>query len=376
MKLLGFLFLFLCLGMPVMADDVEDYFEYEDDTKTVIIGLKESGWSKTSLTIPASVTLVTEGAFFGNNRLSDLYIDGGNPKFEDNVFDDVRETLYMIDCGSGMSPNNIYGMLRRLGADNQLGQLLLSGYQGAPDVEIVWDDELMKAILTDAVDVVLPATLVGDQVFGEANVLGRFTINSSSSISTICCKKSFSDVGYGDGSNMLFYVPTELRSDTKQIFVRRVNTINAGEGVIIHNAQYTSAYADLPRMDDEPEAYEANMLVGVTEPTYIEKTDGDKTNLILSGGKFQPLSNAGTIPAFKAYLQLNTVEYNALGASAAAGLTWCEMPADTTDGIGYSLVEEDTTASGEWMTLGGQRLGGQPVKSGIYLRGNKKVIVK
>ena len=111
MKLLGFLFLFLCLGMPVMADDVEDYFEYEDDTKTVIIGLKESGWSKTSLTIPASVTLVTEGAFFGNNRLSDLYIDGGNPAFEDNVFDDVRETLYMIDAaplGNGQSAGTTF----------------------------------------------------------------------------------------------------------------------------------------------------------------------------------------------------------------------------------------------------------------------------
>ena len=60
-------------------DDIDDdIFEYEDDAKTIIVDLV-MGQNPTTITIPASVEEVKEGAFAYATNLEELYIKG-DPK--------------------------------------------------------------------------------------------------------------------------------------------------------------------------------------------------------------------------------------------------------------------------------------------------------
>ena len=89
--------LLFSISLPASAQGSADDFVYEDETNSVITGVNQSAWSKTSLTIPASVTSVGEDAFWGCTRLQELYIEG-NPYFEEGAFnDDVVGTLSYLN---------------------------------------------------------------------------------------------------------------------------------------------------------------------------------------------------------------------------------------------------------------------------------------
>ncbi len=378
------LFLF-CLCPQAMAQD----FDYEDSEQTIIYGLTEVGRSKTSLTIPVNVTMVRNGSFWGNIVLEELHIEG-DPDFEsaseagedEGTLEDVKATLKKIDMGSAISADHMKKLLLSYGErdDTDLLETIEIDYLGE---SVNWggDEHMSDAInnvWTENVSVILPAELVDDQVFGYAKVYGRF--NHTTELSTFCGKATFQDVD--DGSNWLFYIPTELRPADKQVYIKRVWVLKAGQGILIHKAENSAPYVDVLRVAEDEvsyssleEDYSHNMLVGVTERTLIGETSGDNgeyTNMILYQGSFRR-TYGGYLGANRAYLRVLTSDLNALGTDANLSVTYDdEIP----DAIQDVMSEEKRSERELWFSIDGQRLPARPVQSGIYLHGRKVVVIQ
>ena len=381
-----FLLLVLLLaGSSLHGFAQADCFVYEDEGKTIITGLTEDGDSPgiaaTSLTIPKEVTTVRSGAFSfarqGDKPLSSLIIeDGGNPSFEPNLFDRAH-TLRSIDTGNGMSEARIYALLASLGSAGALDKVYIKAYTENEGVN--WLTDEIKAVLTSGVSVTLPAALVSDQVFGDAVVCGRFTLEKS--LVTFSGNVTFQDTD--NGSNMLFYVATNVNGN--QIHVKRVDYVRAGQGILIHNATNTSTYADLPRKDGTTYAddgrYADNKFVGMPNggTIYATETIGnvEYTNFILSNGLFYP-TETGTIRANRAFLRLTTGEWDAIKTTGSrarnVGIVFDDD--ETTDIETMSDVRGKM--SDVWYDLSGRKIvnpsNGQMPK-GIYIQKGKKYVV-
>ena len=348
-------------------------FEYDVNDETVITGLTETGLAASSLTIPKEVMTVRSEAFSSSSaQVSVLIIEaGGNPAFETNLFGGRGNPLGDIQIlGTSMTVANIRALFASLGAQGALSTVYIEGYSGA------WSDIVETSVLTADVDVRLPAALVSTQQFGNAKVYGRFTL--AKELVTFCGNATFEETD--DSSNMLFYVADECNKAEGYIHIQRVRYVASGEGVLIHNAKGTSTSADLLRYDGAiPSAqqtlYNSNMFKGVTEPTLIGKTDGDKTNLVLSNGAFHPTSG-GTIGANKAYLQVPT------DALAAQGMLTIDFSEET--GIvemrnekGKMRNEKGEMRNGSaWYTLDGRKLNSKPTTKGLYIINGKKYVIR
>ena len=362
-------------------------FEYEDQDETIITGLTETGLAKTSLVIPKEVTKVKSGAFSSSSaKVSELIIEaGGNPTFENSLFDDRENPLVDIQIlGSSMTVASISALFASLGAQGALSTVYIAGYSGE------WSDIVNTSVLTSDVTVALPAALVNDQQFGTAKVCGRFEITKE--IITFCGNATFQDTD--DGSNMLFYV-ADYKAEDGRLHIQRVKNIAKGEGVLIHNATGSSYYADLERIrpdkytGTDESLYASNMLVGVTEPMTIGRTDGDKTNYVLKNGAFHPTSG-GTIGANKAYLQVPT-------ATAREGVLTIDFDDEATE---IRPTPSPSLNGGEWYDLQGRRVGSaeantcvpsvaseqssstslftlhSSLKKGLYIKNGKKYVIR
>ncbi len=357
--------LFLLLVGANGAYAQSDCFEYEGGGNTVIIDLTDIDMAASSLTIPATVTTVRSGAFSSAAYVSTLIIEaGGNPTFEGKLFgDDKTNPISDIQIlGNSMTVANITALFESLTTKGKLSTVYIAGYSGE------WSDIESNAVLTSEVTVTLPAALVSTQKFGDAKVYGRFEITKE--IISFCGNATFQDTD--DGSNMLFYIADECNKEEGYIHIQRVSYVKKGEGVLIHNLRNTSAYADLLRVSDssvtstEQTLYTTNMLKGVTEPTRIENTDGDKTNLVLKDGAFHPTSG-GTIGANKAYLQ---VPSTVLAARKILNISFYE------EATAISLTTSATRDEGEWYDLSGRLLNSRPSAKGLYIYNGKKYVIR
>lgn len=328
-----------------LAQDNSEYFNFDDEGRT-IISLTDKGLAATELTIPSQVVRVKEGAFYGAVGLKSLYVDGANPVFEPEALAYVKGKLTLVNTGSNMSTVNILAMLNSFGDEGSsvLQTLEIEGYTTSDEptgdlkriMNMQWVDADLPQLCTSNLSVKLPAALVGKQTLGDATFYGRFNITGE--LSTFCGSVTFQDTD--DGSHMLFYVPTRLETSTKEIYIKRVHYIIAGEGVLVHNVTGTATFADLERVDDNGQSYDANMLVGVTKPTDIKPTENkggvDYTNFILYQACFHP-TTGGKLKANRAYLQIPTNDWQALG-KAKLGMHYEKEDAENTE------PEEETTS--------------------------------
>ena len=361
-----------------------------------------------------------------NSGLNVLHILG-NPMFEideygESALIDVKGSLESIDMGSNMSLDNIEDLLLNAYGQNTgtLADIIIQDYldtnTGEKHGPVVWGyvkDENgygqyqigedwydknaadpINQVLTKDVRVIMPAEIVKYQIFGCAQVWGRITL--SASLSTTCWDANFYDMD--DGSNWLFYVPTELHKEVKELYFKRVKIITEREGVLIHNAHNTSQVVQLPRinMGDKyieenitdlttygkyeakmDSIYDLNMLVGVIDPTPLQPRTNNYTNFILNNGMFYPTSG-GTLKANRAYLQILTDDYNDMKNSQGTGqdvnLSFV-FEIDNEDAIHDIRANQRKLNPNAWFTLDGRRLSTHPTLPGIYLNGGKKVIV-
>lgn len=418
MKILNTIFLLLFVCAEVCAQQVVDgHFVYEDNTKEVIVALSDPDQTSSSgimyikengsITIPATVTKVSHDAFSklksysSQATLSTLKIEG-NPLFEavsesnhsalDEDISDlmVQSHLTTIDMGSNMSENNMLALLSCLYRNNSLNRVEINGVAGSDSIKIKWlgneGNTQIDSILTTNVNVVLPANLVTSQVFGDAQVYGVFSTDYD--YSTTCVGATYVDKN--DGSNMLFYVPTEAKTveGEKKVHFQRVHYIAANVGLLIHPKSGTATRAELLRVDDasehintniynaDAERYAANMLVGSVNAQTINAKDGDYTNMILYNGSFIPTSG-GTLGANKAYLKVPTSYLNGVSGAKLMMSFDNETEGQTTgiqsiENVQLTIDNED----GVWYTLDGRKLIGKPTLKGVYIHDGTKVAIR
>lgn len=408
MKTIKIILLLLLVCANVGAQRVEDgYFIYEGDSRSAIVGLTESGISNVlnnnELTIPEGVTVVRQGAFSNLSSYDAEYtlIVEGNPYFEKayenrsssldengDTSDGVQSSITTIQMGSNMSQENMQALLLCLESRNSLSTVEITGNVGS----IRWTSESIKAVLTSEVAVNLPATMVTNQVFGDAKVYGIFTSNYD--YSTMCVGATFVDMD--DGSNFLFYIPTKTVEGEKKVRFYRVHYINANQGILLHRESSTADHARLLRIDNlqdyvggldgtaatiynaDQVNYENNMLQGSVNTQTIGATDGSYTNMVLYDGAFVPTSG-GTLGANKAYLRIPTsyLGGGALGAkvfmafdSDVTGIVSAQTTDERNGDAVYDLqgrkVAEDSPSSATSKTL----------PRGIYIRNGKKIARK
>ncbi len=402
MKTIKIILLLLLVCANVGAQSVDEYFEYEDASKTIVVGLTESGiaYVRTNkeLTIPAGVTAVRQGAFSNfsaNGAVLNTLIVEGNPYFEkadgsgsssldESKADGIQSNITTIQMGSNMSQENMQALLLCLESRHSLEKVEISGNVGSID----WTDDAIKAVSTSEVSVDLPATMVGSQVFGDAKVYGIFTSNYD--YSTMCVGATFVDKD--DGSNYLFYIPTETVEGEKKARFYRVHYINANQGILLHRESSTADRARLLRIDDvsdlegtaatiykaDKDNYENNMLQGSVNPQTIGATDGEYTNMVLYNGAFVPTSG-GTLGANKAYLRIPT---SYLGGGASGAKVFMAFDSDVT-GIVSAQTADERNGDAVYDLQGRKVAEGSPSSAtsktlprGIYIRNGKKIARK
>lgn len=157
--------------------------------------------------------------------------------------------------------------------------------------------------------------------------------------------------------------------DAGVVTLQKVTTINQGQGVLLKPASVGTFY-NATVCASAPDPYESNMLKGVTTATAIDATSGDYTNYIFTkvGDEigFYP-ANAGTIPAYKAYLQIPTAS---LPSGAPSRLS-IEIGDGTT---GIKPTPSLSQKGREWYDLNGRRV--THPTNGLYIINGKKVIIK
>lgn len=346
----------------------EECFIYDGSDHTVITGLTELGIAATSLTIPPKVTKVSNYSLSDASSLKTLTIGGGNPVFDANTLEEVKVSLATINMGNGMTVANMKTLLESLNGYGNLQTVSIDGYadgQAEAFSNINWTD--MTVVLPSDVQVNIPAELVGSQVFGDAQVYGRFDIGETQELKTFCGSATFLDEN--DGGNMLFYVPTGL-NDAGQVHIQRVWYVKAGEGVLIHRTADTSATVFLKRVTGSYTAdahYASNMLKGVIEPTVISSTEGDYTNYILYQARFRPTSG-GTLGANRAYLRIKTSD---LVTARELSVTMEEH----TTGIRLTPVTKSADEGRDyWYDLNGRRVINP--RKGIFVHHGRKEVVR
>lgn len=412
MKILNTIFLLLFVCVEVCAQRPGEHengnFVYENEGDTVLVRLSTTGISNIitnkSISIPSNVKRVVQGAFsllqaYGQHLLT-LVIEG-NPKFEkadneggESSLDDntseagVQSHLTTIEMGSNMSQENMQALLLCLESRHSLSTVEITGNVGS----ISWTSDAIKGVLTADVKVVVPATMVTNQVFGKAKVYGLF--ETAYDYSTTCVGATYIDKN--DGSNMLFYVPTETQTveGVKKARFNRVHYIIANEGLLIHHAPNTATRAELERIDNlasykedltdadkvvykrDSANYKKNMLVGSVNAQTINAKDGDYTNMILYNGSFIPTSG-GTLGANKAYLKVPTSYLNGV-SGAKLMMSFDNETGGETTGI-HSIENEKLTVDNEdgvWYTLDGRKLIGKPTLKGVYIHDGTKVAIR
>ena len=359
-------------GAKAQAQVYQDtYFVYSNADMMEITGLTDVGMAATELEIPATVTSVAINAFAdaktGQEPLTTITIKG-NPTFASGAFGDAGlPALIEINMGSSMTIANIESLLASLKSGGALQTVNIDGWTGE------WKNitsEVLTDVLTDAVHVVMPAEKVEkNQVLGNAQVYGYFEIPGE--LATFCGKADFEDAD--NGSNFLFYVPTEFRKETQDVLIERVDYVLAEQGVVMRKVINTARRVNLKRVDDVTASYPKNMLVGVTAPTSITPTDGEYTNMVLyTDGLFHP-TLPGTIKANRAYLQVLTSDYEEL---MVAKLRMVFHDGGATEIEALERGQEEDAKSIGWYTLSGQRLPQRPSVAGLYINNGRVVMVK
>ena len=412
MKTIKIIFLLLFICVEVCAQRPGEHengnFVYENEGDTVLVRLSTTGISNIiinkSISIPSNVKRVVQGAFSllkaDGQHLLTLVIEG-NPKFEkadneggESSLDDntseagVQSHLTTIEMGSNMSQENMQALLLCLESRHSLSTVEITGNVAS----ISWTSDAIKGVLTADVKVVVPATMVTNQVFGKAKVYGLF--ETAYDYSTTCVGATYIDKN--DGSNMLFYVPTETQTveGVKKARFNRVHYIIANEGLLIHHAPNTATRAELERIDNlasykedltdadkvvykrDSANYKKNMLVGSVNAQTINAKDGDYTNMILYNGSFIPTSG-GTLGANKAYLKVPTSYLNGV-SGAKLMMSFDNETGGETTGI-HSIENEKLTVdneNGAWYTLDGRKLIGKPTLKGVYIHDGTKVAIR
>ncbi len=212
-----------------------------------------------------------------------------------------------------------------------------------------------------------PAITISGNVFKVDNV----TIAANKEWITYCSTNALDFSKEIEGLEGAYTISSHTSGATTLTATPMTGAVKSGTGLLLHaktvdptNPQVIS----IPVVASGDEQT-GNMLKGVIVDTAITPTDGDYTNLGLKNGTFVPYSDAGTIAAKKAYLQILTSDMPTAGAKLT--IVFGEKPSSETDGIKAVSTKVE---NGVRYNLSGQKVGAD--YKGIVIVNGKKVIIK
>jgi len=163
------------------------------------------------------------------------------------------------------------------------------------------------------------------------------------------------------------YIVSAFKPSTGEVTLTRITDVPANTGIVVKGDanNYTIPWG-------AGETVVANMLVGVTEDTQLNKVDGDYTNYILAKKNnklgFYAVSDGSTLSACKAYLPLPTTQ---LPSGTGARQLTMVFDDETT---GIQQIQSDVKSNGDYYDLKGRRVS-TPTR-GLYIVNGKKVVIK
>lgn len=162
------------------------------------------------------------------------------------------------------------------------------------------------------------------------------------------------------------YIVSAFKPSTGEVTLTRITDVPANTGIVVKgNADtYTIPWG-------AGETVVANMLVGVTTNTVLNKVDGDYTNYILAKKNgslgFYAVTDGSTLSAGKAYLPLPTAQL----PSAARPM---KMIFSDDEATGIEQTVSNGEQRGDYYDLQGRRVA-KPTH-GLYIVNGKKVLFK
>lgn len=198
--------------------------------------------------------------------------------------------------------------------------------------------------------------------FGTIVEMGNDITISSAGMGTFC---STHPLDFSGTDDIKAYIVSAFKPSSGEVTLTRITDVPANTGIVVKGDanNYSIPWG-------AGTTVVANLLVGVTEDTQLNKVDGDYTNYILAKKSdnlgFYAVTDGSTLSAGKAYLPLPT---NQLPAGARQMTMIFD---DETTGI--QQIQSDVKSNGDYYDLQGRRVS-TPTR-GLYIVNGKKVVIK
>lgn len=200
--------------------------------------------------------------------------------------------------------------------------------------------------------------------FGTIVEMGNDIIIGSAGMGTFC---STHPLDFSGTEDIKAYIVSAFKPSTGEVTLTRITDVPANTGIVVKGNE-----GSYPIPWGAGETVVANMLVGVTEDTQLNKVDGDYTNYILAKKNnklgFYAVNDGSTLSAGKAYLPLPTTQ---LPSGTGARQLTMVFDDETT---GIQQIQSDVKSNGDYYDLKGRRVS-TPTR-GLYIVNGKKVVIK
>ena len=335
----------------------------------------------TSVTIPNSVTSIGEAAFMDCSDLNSVTIPNSVTSIKRSTFMDCSDlnSVTIPNSVTSIGENSFYGCsgLNSVNIPNSvtsIGNLAFSGCPNLISVTVGMKtpfsiDNNVFSNLTNAT-LYVPAgsrdAYLNAYIWKNFKVIiemgGVITI-SPAGISTFC---STYPLDFSSTDGIKAYIVSQFKPSTGEVTLTRITDVPANTGIVVKGDAGTYT---IPLGSGETVV--ANLLVGVTENTVLNKVDGDYTNYILANKNgslgFYAVTDGSTLSAGKAYLPLPTAQL----PSTARPM---KMIFSDDEATNIEQTVSNGEQRGEYYDLQGRRVA-KPAH-GLYIVNGKKVIFK
>lgn len=289
----------------------------------------------TSVSIPNSVTTIGNYAFSGCSYLTSVTLGNSITNIGEHSFDNCsRLTSLFVNIED---PLDVYLWL---GQRNKVTLYVPRGCKATYEGSTNWSD--FKEIVEMANEISI----------------------GSAGMGTFC---STYPLDFSGTEDIKAYIVSAFKPSTGEVILTRITDVPANTGIVVKGNE-----GSYPIPWGAGETVVANMLVGVTEDTQLNKVDGDYTNYILAKKNnklgFYAVTDGSTLSAGKAYLPLPTAQLPSVTGARQLTMVFD----DETTGI--QQIQSDVKSNGDYYDLQGRRVS-TPTR-GLYIVNGKKVVIK
>lgn len=160
--------------------------------------------------------------------------------------------------------------------------------------------------------------------------------------------------------------------DGSTVTIGEIGYIPANTAVLLKNVSNNNTWSNIAASayTGATSTFASNKLIGTAEAVNVSDISGG-TVYVLYNNMFKR-ATGGTIPANRGYL---VVEPSAVNAGNAPQLS-ISIGDENTTAISNTDFTDNTDKAGEWYSIDGVKLNGQPQKPGLYIKNGKKVFIK